>query len=86
MKTAFALLIQYEAPVIPAETVCTDFFAGMTYKTFLARVDSGELDLLVTRLGSSRKAPRVVHVNDLADYLDRWRDKAESEAKKLRSA
>ncbi|ODN72190.1 pyocin activator PrtN family protein [Methylobrevis pamukkalensis] len=84
MKTLFLLMAQYDGRVvIPIDVVCRDYFEHLTLPKFLRKIAAGEIDLPVTRAEDSQKAARGVHVQDLADYIDRRRATAQKEAKAL---
>lgn len=84
MNTIFLLMAQYDArAIVPAETVCRDYFSHLTLAKFLRKVGSGEIDLPLTRSEKSQKSLRGVHIQDLAEYLDRRRAIATSEANAL---
>lgn len=86
MDTTWLLLARYEgAFMIPAERVCADHFAPLTYPKFLAKTNDGTIPLPVTRMTDSNKAPRYVHIKHLAEYLDRRAEMAEREAKAMAS-
>ena len=47
-------------------------------------VGRGEIALPIVRMDpTSQKSPRVVHVQDLADWIDRQRASAQKEAKAM---
>ncbi|WP_323779077.1 pyocin activator PrtN family protein [Leisingera sp.] len=80
MNTIWLLAGRYDGlPTVPLDKVREDFFGGMTKPVFTKKVESGEIPLPVTTLGSSQKAPRVIHLTDLAAYLDGCADKARKE-------
>lgn len=83
MNTTFLLLAQHEQTLIPVETVAAAYF-GMDEKAFTRRVGRGEIALPIVRMDpTSQKSPRVVHVQDLADWIDRQRASAQKEAKAM---
>lgn len=80
MNTAFLLMAQYGArAIVPLERVCADYFSHLTPAKLRLKVDAGEIDLLLIRVDDSQKAASVVHLMDLAAYLDAQREKAKSE-------
>lgn len=86
MKTVFALMAQYDGKAaIPAEVVCADFFAPLTFPVFLRKIGAGEIALPVARMDKSQKASRMVALSDLADYLDERRAEAKAELRKMRA-
>lgn len=84
MNTAFLLMARYQGlPVIPVETVCKDFFSHLTPEKFVRKVSAGELAIPLVRMEASQKAAKGVHINDLAEYLDRQRAAALKECRQL---
>lgn len=85
-RTIFMLMAQYDGkPMIPAETACRDFFAPLTYQTFLRKVQDGEIALPLVKMERSQKGARMIHLADLAAYIDVRRDAAVEEMRKLRA-
>jgi hypothetical protein len=86
MKTTFILLAQYDGmAIVPLDIVCRDYFRHLTVEKLLRKTLSGEIPLPITRMEGSQKAARGVHINDLADYLDRQADAARKECAQLAS-
>lgn len=82
MNTLFLLMAQYDAQaIVPAETVCRDYFAHLSYQKFLRKLSSKEINLPLTYAEKSQKSFKGVHLQDLADYLDRRREIALAEAR-----
>lgn len=80
--TLWMLLARYRGePTIPAETVCENHFGHMNYRVFLRKVADGEINLPVIRMTEGQKAPRYIHVSDLARYIDERHQVAEKEAR-----
>ncbi len=83
-NTAFLLMAQYDGrAVIPAETVCRDFFSHLTLDKFLRKQATGEIDLPLVRIEASQKSARGVHLLDLAAYVDKRREAALREHRAL---
>jgi hypothetical protein len=84
MNTLFLLMAQYEGQaVIPLDQVCKDYM-HLTVEKFKRKRLDGEIDIPVVRLGAeSQKAALGVHLKDLADYIDRQRNKATKEQDQL---
>lgn len=83
MQTIFMLMSRYDTRVmIPLETVRKDFFPELSLISLKNKTDSGEIPLVVTRLCPSQKSTRMVHVKDLADFLDGQAKKARTEARR----
>ncbi|MEQ3677117.1 pyocin activator PrtN family protein [Pseudophaeobacter sp.] len=82
MNTLWLLTAKYEGkPVVSADDVRQDYFGGMNREVFLKKVDSGEIPLPLTRLGSGQKAAKCVHIADLAQYIDACALQARKELK-----
>lgn len=84
MNTLFLLMAQYDGKaVIPLNRICEDYM-HLTVEKFKLKCLSGEIDIPIVRLGAnSQKAALGVHLKDLADYIDKQRDKATLELDKL---
>ncbi len=84
MNTLFLLMAQYDGQaVIPLDRVCNDYM-HLTVEKFKRKRLDGEIDIPIVRLGAeSQKAALGVHVQDLADYIDRQRNKALKEQNQL---
>lgn len=74
-RTAFLLLAQYEQPLIPLETVAADHLC-LSERVARERAAANALPFPTMRLGGSQKAPRMVHVDDLAKWIDQEREAA----------
>ncbi|WP_082805378.1 pyocin activator PrtN family protein [Pseudomonas sp. BMS12] len=84
MKTAFILLAQYSgAAIIPLSQVCSDYFTHLTPEKLQRKVHAGEIDLPIVRIEQSQKSAKGVHLQDLADYIDRRRSEALKELQKF---
>ncbi|WP_325918094.1 pyocin activator PrtN family protein [Pseudomonas frederiksbergensis] len=84
MNTLFLLMAQYNGQaVIPIDRVCTDYM-NLTVEKFKSKRLSGEIDIPVVRLGAnSQKAALGIHLRDLAEYIDKQREKATKEQNQL---
>lgn len=74
-RTAFLLMAQYEKPLIPLELAAADFLQIST-RLAKERAAAGTLPFPTMRLADSQKAPRFVHVDDLAKWIDDSRAEA----------
>lgn len=84
MKTLMLLMTQYDArAIVPVELVCRDYFHHLTPDKFVRKCSSGEIRLPLVRMEGSQKAAKGVHLQDLADYLDRRREAARKEMEQL---
>jgi len=83
MNTAFLLIAMYSGrPIIPAEDVARDFF-GLSADKFVRKVSAGAIALPLVRMEASQKCAKGVHIDDLADYLDKRRAAAVKECEQL---
>jgi len=84
MNTLFLLMAQYEGQaVIPIDRVCADYM-NLTVEKFKRKRLDGEIDIPIVRLGAdSQKAALGIYLKDLADYIDRQREKATKEQNQL---
>jgi len=71
-------------PIIPLNRVRQDFFGGITEDKFIRKVMDGKIKLPIVRTDpSTQKTAKGVHVNDLADYLDKQTEAARKECEQL---
>lgn len=84
MNTLFLLMAQYNGQaVIPLDRVCNDYM-NLTVEKFKRKRLDGEIDIPVVRLGAdSQKAALGIHLRDLAEYIDKQREKAAKEQNQL---
>lgn len=85
MNTLFLLMAKHEAPMITADQCCREYFAPLTLPVFMRKVNAGEIDLPVVKMEASQKGARMVHLKDLADYIDRQREAAAKELRQMRA-
>jgi Pyocin activator protein PrtN len=86
MDTAFLLIAMYSGrPIIPAQDIARDFF-GLSTEKFVRKVSAGEIALPLVRMEASQKCAKGVHINDLAEYLDRRRAAAVKECELLQGS
>jgi hypothetical protein len=84
LNTAFLLMAQYDGQaIIPVESVCADYFPHLRPDQFVRKVGAGEIKLPLVRAETSQKSAKGVHLQDLADYLDKRRDAARKELEQL---
>ena len=77
-KTEILLLMKYETPIIPLEKICDDYF-GCSKGTAKNKAKASTLPVPVFRLSPSQKAPWMVHIKDLAIYIEQKREEAQKE-------
>ncbi|WP_089083013.1 pyocin activator PrtN family protein [Aquitalea magnusonii] len=75
MKTLFLLMAQYEQPAIPLSAICELYF-GLTAHEANRAAKLNRLPIPTFRVGTSQRAPRMVHVEDLAALIDKQRQAA----------
>lgn len=86
MNTAFILMAQYNGrAIIPLDQVCKDYFTHLTTEMFQRKVLAGQIQIPITRLESSQKSAKGIHITDLAVYLDLQRAAAVKECNQLNS-
>ncbi|KAA8667412.1 pyocin activator PrtN family protein [Pantoea dispersa] len=72
MNTMFLLMAEYETATVPLSDVCEKYF-GMKASTAERKAAENKLPIATFRTAESQKAPRMVHIADLADYIDHQR-------------
>lgn len=84
LNTAFLLMAQYDGKaIIPLADVCRDYFSHLTPEKLLRKVMSGQIPLPIVHIERSQKSAKGVHLQDLADYLDKQRSEAMEEFEAL---
>lgn len=77
MNTLFLLMAQYHGQaIVSLRRVCADYFTHLTPAKLLAKVTTGEIDLLIVSMEQNENTGRGVHLADLADYIDQQRERA----------
>jgi hypothetical protein len=77
MNTAFLLMAQYDGlAVIPLDLICKDYFPHLTPTKLLEKVRCGEIRIPILRIEKSQKSAKGVHLQDLAEYIDKQRESA----------
>lgn len=78
------LMARYDGkPVLPVDVVCRDYFAPLTLPVFLRKISEGKIPLPLVRMETSQKGARLVHLADLAAYIDERRKDGQAEARKM---
>lgn len=86
MNTAFLLMAQYNgSAVIPLDIVCRDYFSHLSADKLARKIGEGEIELPLVRIEASQKGAKGVHLQDLADYIDRRRALAQKEIALLKA-
>ncbi|EMH1212149.1 pyocin activator PrtN family protein [Morganella morganii] len=78
MNTKFLLMAEYETSQIPLAVVAKKFL-NITEAHAVKKANLGELPFPVYRDTTSQKSIRMVHINDLAEWIDTKRKIARSE-------
>lgn len=74
MNTMFLLMAEFNSATVALSDISEKYF-GMKPATAEKKALLGELPIPTFRAAESQKAPRMVHIQDLADHLDKQREK-----------
>lgn len=77
-RTVFLLMAQYEKPLVELSKVAGDYL-GISAKVAAERASARSLPFPTQRLAASQKSPWLVHVDDLAEYIESRRGVAKRE-------
>jgi len=84
LNTAFLLMAQYNGKaIIPLADVCRDYFSHLTPGKLVRKVITGQIPLPIVHIERSQKSAKGVHLQDLADYLDKRQAEAIKEYTQL---
>lgn len=84
MRTVFLLMNQFNGrAVIPLHEVCAAYFPELKLPALIRSVESGKIPLPVMRFYTGHRVSRGVHLQDLADYVDKHRAAAVKERNQL---
>jgi hypothetical protein len=75
MTTLIFLMAEYETASVPLSKICEKYL-GIQPSTAESKAAKGLLPLPTFRLNESQKSPRLVHLTDLAELIDRKRKEA----------
>jgi hypothetical protein len=78
MKTVFLLMAEFEAATIPLSAIAEKYL-GLKPATAETHARTARLPFPTFRMGESQKSPRLVHVEDLANFIDTRRKEASEE-------
>lgn len=81
LNTAYALLARFETPTVHLDQICEEFF-GLAPKKANEKAALEELPVPTFRARDSQGAPRLVHLEDLAKWLDKQRAAAREQWEK----
>lgn len=82
MNTNFALLSRYQSPVVELKEVCEEFF-GIKPKTAEQKAKGCDFPIPTFKLRDSERSPTLIKIEDLAAYIDKRYDEAQSEWKQV---
>lgn len=86
MNTLFLLIAKHDGQaMLSADVVCREYFAPLSLPTFMRKVSAGNIPVPLLKKERSQKGARLVHLQDLPDYIDRQRVEAKRELKKMTS-
>jgi len=69
--------------IIPIDEVCKTYFSHLDTNKLLRKIALGEIALPLVRIEGSQKSVRGIHLQDLAEYIDRQRAAAIKERDQL---
>lgn len=78
MNTTFLLMAEYETAAIPLSAIAEKYL-GLKPATAESKARTADLPFPTFRVGESQKSPRLVHIEDLAHYIDKARQDARKE-------
>ncbi|KLU14098.1 MULTISPECIES: pyocin activator PrtN family protein [Xenorhabdus] len=82
MNTTFLLMAEFETSQIPLSAIA-ERYLKMSPGTAERKANEGKLNIPTYKLTDSQKSPRIVHVNDLAAYIDEQRELAAKEIERI---
>ena len=56
--------------LIPLDKVREQYFRNLNEQSFVAEISSGRIQLPITTLDTSRKAPKYAHIRHIASLID----------------
>lgn len=72
--------------LVPLERLRVQYFRNLNEQSFVAEINSGRIQLPITTLDSSRKAPKYVHIRHVAALIDIRAYKADEDMGRTQSA
>lgn len=78
MKTIELLRDEYHAAIIPAETFAEKYLGIANKNAVNDRINSANFPIPAFKIGKG-KSPFFVHLNDMADYIDKIHKQAKFE-------
>lgn len=83
MNTTFLLMAEYGTATVKLADIA-ERYLGMTPSTADVKANAGQLPIPTFRVGTTQKAPRMVHLCDLAEWIDLQRKIAKDEIARLK--
>ncbi|SEQ48291.1 Pyocin activator protein PrtN [Amphritea atlantica] len=77
-STALMLMLQYGSPTVELRTICHLFGFKDEYEANRA-ASEGRLPITVSKLRDSQKSPYLIHVEDLATFIEQQRQRGAEE-------
>lgn len=81
MKTFTMLFARFESPTVRLEEISEEFF-GISAKFAGRHAQKGDIPVPTFRLGSA-KSGWLIHLEDLANYIDKQRQQAQKDHQNL---
>ncbi|ECJ3939271.1 pyocin activator protein PrtN [Salmonella enterica subsp. salamae] len=78
MNTLYFLMAEFET-VTPTLADISEKYLGMKPRTAEDKAALGRLPIPTFRLGDTQKAPRLVHLEDLAHHIDKMREESKKQ-------
>ncbi|WP_374053693.1 pyocin activator PrtN family protein [Xenorhabdus taiwanensis] len=84
MNTTFLLMAEFETSQIPLSAIAEKYLK-LSPATAERKANEGKLKIPTYKMNDSQKSPRIVHVHDLAEYIDGQRELAAKEVERMQS-
>ncbi|WP_092517527.1 pyocin activator PrtN family protein [Xenorhabdus japonica] len=82
MNTTFLLMAEFETSQIPLSAIAEKYLK-LSPTTAERKANEGKLKIPTYKMNDSQKSPRIVHVQNLASYIDKQREEAILEIKRM---
>lgn len=83
LTTVDYLFMKYRSMTVELLTIIKDYYPHLSKAEALRKANKQEFPFSVFKLDSSKRAPFLVHVKDLASHLDKQYQQAEKDFSKL---
>jgi len=83
MNIMFLLMADFETPSILLADI-SEHYLGMKPATADKKAGYGDLPLATFRIGDGQRFLQMVHVSNLAEFIDKRKKEAKKEIKKMR--